>query len=138
MVAPLYLYGLIDSAARVRNVTRCRHRDGLDGYRSPYAAISDIMSPISLQSNRIPTIALAPRAGFPPHALAGLVAAIGQELCIPADFSSCQRPHLRAEVAELITGPDDQPEHVAMHLDDPVARNLVRRDYQRGPGIPLW
>jgi hypothetical protein len=84
-----------------------------------------MMSPISLQSKRIATTALAPGARLVPHTQLRLVAAVGEQLGVADDFASRNCSWLRSQVAEVVACPYDQPEDVAVHFDDPVAGDLV-------------
>jgi hypothetical protein len=63
--------------------------------------------------------------GLAPHALPGLVAAIGQQPGLPGDLPARERAQLRAHIAEGVAGPHDQPEHVPVDLADPLARHLI-------------
>jgi hypothetical protein len=91
-----------------------------------------VVAPMSL---RMATFALAPRAGFAPHALASLVAAVSKQLGVAGDLSAGDRHELRPEVTEIVACPHHQPEHVAMDFRDPVTRYLIRSDDQDGLAV---
>ena len=76
-----------------------------------------MMSPISLQSKRMATTALAPRARASRHirSRAWLRLSISS-LVYPATSPPTSVRKRGADVAEDVAGPDDQPEHVAVHL----------------------
>ena len=96
-----------------------------------------MMSPISLQSKRIATIALAPRAaGLLPHPLPGLVPAVGKQPRVPDDLPATDRHELGADVAEDIADPHDKAEDVPVDHGDPVAGDLVGGRLTRRSG--LW
>lgn len=87
-----------------------------------------MLSPISLQSNCIPTTALAPRVRASRHIRSRAWLRLSVSSLVYPATSFRQRPELRAQAAEVIAGPHDQPEHVAVDLSNPVAGY---REFQR-------